>query len=329
MTLNTLSKRLTQYEEQEARSVVRLLLFNAFGIGLTEICCGALDTLSPEQQTQLETMMTQLESGVPVQYVTGMAEFYGRTFHVAEGVLIPRPETEELITAVLEKVQEAEATAKSSTDNPAESSIDSSNTLNILDIGTGSGCIAVTMGKEMPKASVTAWDISEEALTIAQDNATTLEANVTFEKVDVLKVNDTLRYDDASLRYDDASLRNDNASLRCDEGNNGHNKRWDIIISNPPYICDKEKADMKPLVLDNEPDIALFVPDEEPLLFYRTIAQYAAKTLNQNGLIAFEINPIYAAEMVAMMNELNFTNIELREDQYGKQRMLLATRTLE
>lgn len=295
MTLNTLSTRLKQYEEQEARSVVRLLLFNVFGIGLTELCCGALNALSPEQQAQLEMMMKELENGVPVQYVTGKAEFYGRDFHVSQGVLIPRPETEELIKAVLEKLS-------ASVDSPMASVVSSAATLDILDIGTGSGCIAITLAKELPHANVTAWDVSDDALTIARHNSVILEAEVKLEKVDVLRINERLSFE-----------------------NTGQSKRWNVIISNPPYICNKEKADMEALVLDNEPDIALFVPDEDPLLFYRTIANYATLALKDNGVIAFEINPIYAVEMIKMMKELSFNNIDLIEDQFGKQRILLAT----
>ncbi len=272
--LTGLAKRLSQYEEQEARSIVRLLLFDVFGLTLTDICGGALDTLSTEQQGLLETKMRRLEAGEPVQYVTGKALFAGRTFSVGPGVLIPRPETEELCQMV---ERHGRRDAK------------------ILDVGTGSGCIAITLALEMPQASVTAWDISNEALTIARENAKRLDARVDFRLQDAL-----------SPPHPAAE------------------SVWDVIVSNPPYICVNEQKDMEPHVLDHEPHEALFVPEDKPLLFYEAITRYASHALRSGGLLAFEINPLYAAEMIKMMRQYGFDVRETIEQADGRMRTVGA-----
>ena len=162
---------------------------------------------------------------------------------------------------------------------------------NILDIGTGSGCIAITLAAEIPNAQVTAWDISDDALRIASENAKRTNVHVSFEKVDVL---------------------NSQFSIL--------NFQFDVIVSNPPYICNKERAGMERNVLEHEPELALFVPDDDSLLFYRAIARYAARALKPNGQLFFEINPLYADEMQQMLCEEGFSHIEVRNDQFGKQR---------
>ena len=278
MNLSSLAHRLTQYDEQEARSIVRLLLSDCLNLSYTDICNGALDRLSPSEAERLENLMQRLEKGEPVQYVTGKAYFYDREFIVAPGVLIPRPETETLIDEVLHYCRQQEAVP-----HPT-----------ILDIGTGSGCIAVTLAKELPEANVTAWDISSDALTIAQTNADNLEAKVTFQRQDTLNPPaDTL------LLYD-------------------------IIVSNPPYICQQEAKSMEQNVLDHEPHLALFVPDDDPLLFYRAITLYAEKALRNNGLIAFEINPIYSKEIQQLLTNHSFRNANIIKDEYGKERVVTA-----
>ena len=267
-----LSKRLPQYEEQEARSIVRLLLFDVFGMTLTDICGGALDHLSDQEQSQLERLMQQLEEGAPVQYVTGKAAFADRTFRVAPGVLIPRPETEELCRMV-------------ERNSPQDA--------RILDIGTGSGCIAITLALDMPQTSVTAWDISPEALNIAQENAHLLGAAVDFQLHDALSPPEA-----------DAT--------------------WDVIVSNPPYICLNEQKDMEPHVLDHEPHQALFVPDDNPLLFYEAITRYASRALRKDGFLAFEINPLYATQTITMMKRYGFDIRETIEQADGHLRTLGA-----
>ena len=255
---------------------MRLLLNDCLNLTFTDICGGALDRLSPEEEENLKQLMHRLENGEPVQYVTGKADFYGRRFNVAPGVLIPRPETETLIDAVLQYCKQKDVT------HPT-----------ILDIGTGSGCIAITLAKELPGADVTAWDISSDALTIAQTNAKNLDANVTLQHQDALNPPaDTILYD--------------------------------AIVSNPPYICQQEAESMEGNVLDHEPHLALFVPDDNPLLFYRAITLYAEKALRSNGLIAFEINPIYSKQTQELLSTHSFHDVNITNDEYGKERILTA-----
>ena len=272
MNITGLAKRLPQYDEQEARSIVRLLLFDVFGLTLTDICGGALDSLSIEEESRLEQLMRQLEEGAPVQYVTGKALFADRTFNVRPGVLIPRPETEELCRMV-ERNCPSQAT--------------------ILDIGTGSGCIAITLALNIPQASVTAWDISREALSIAEENAHRHGATVNFQLQDALSPPEA-------------------------------EKKWDVIVSNPPYICINEQKDMEPHVLNHEPHQALFVPDDNPLLFYEAITRYAAHALSPQGFLAFEINPLYATETITMMNSYGFDIRETIEQADGHLRTIGA-----
>ena len=277
MKYESLWRRLTGiYDTDEAKAIVRFVLDVRFGLTLTDIVCGKTDHLSKTDQKVLEDLIQRLEKGEPVQYVLGVAEFCGRTFHVEPGVLIPRPETSELVQWISQE------------DGPFATSV--------LDVGTGSGCIAITLALEMPEAKVTAWDISKEALTIAQKNAKTLGANVTFEQQDIL------------------NPRNQDNSLSPNS--------WDIIVSNPPYICNQEKATMERHVLEHEPHLALFVPDDNPLRFYRAIANYAQKTLNTNGVLYFELNPLYAIDTERMVQDLGFVETEIKLDMFGKQRFL-------
>ena len=277
MKYESLWRRLTGiYDTDEAKAIVRFVLDVRFGLTLTDIVCGKTDHLSKTDQKDLEDLIQRLEKGEPVQYVLGVAEFCGRTFHVEPGVLIPRPETSELVQWISQE------------DGPFATSV--------LDVGTGSGCIAITLALEMPEAKVTAWDISKEALTIAQKNAKALGANVTFEQQDIL------------------NPRNQDNSLSPNS--------WDIIVSNPPYICNQEKATMERHVLEHEPHLALFVPDDNPLRFYRAIANYAQKTLNTNGVLYFELNPLYAIDTERMVQDLGFVETEIKLDMFGKQRFL-------
>lgn len=280
MTLTDLAKRLTSYYDiQEARGIVRLLLSDLYGMSLTDICVGALDRLTEEQTQQIEDAMLRLEKGEPVQYVTGKAHFCDRTFLVSPSVLIPRPETELLCQLIADNDQ----------------AVTGNGEIRVLDMGTGSGCIAITLALGMQNASVEAWDVSAEALNMAKSNAESLGASVSFEQIDILGLDE-------------------NNVERC----------YDIIVSNPPYICNKEAAQMEHNVLDFEPHLALFVPDEAPLLFYSAIARFARQTLKVGGALYFEINPLYADALCSMLSSLGFANVTIYVDQFGKQRFISA-----
>lgn len=283
MTYEQLWHRLTHiYEAGEAKAIVRMVLEVRFGLSLTDILCGQLDNMPEQEQQELEAMMQRLEKGEPVQYVTGLADFCGRQFHVEPGVLIPRPETEELCRWVIGRTKGL---------SPCE----------VFDIGTGSGCIAITLALELPDAKVTAWDISDAALRIASENTTRLGAHVTFEHHDILSMS--------------------HSTLRTP-----HSTKFDLIVSNPPYICTKEADEMAINVLDYEPHEALFVPDEDPLLFYRAIAQYAMTALKPQGYLFFEINALYASALCDLLSTMSFCDIEIHPDQFGKPRFLKATK---
>jgi len=272
------------YDEGEAKAIVRWVLEVHFGLTWTDIICGKVEELSPDDQTRLETILRRLAAGEPVQYVVGLADFGPRLFHVAPGVLIPRPETYELCQWIVLKRKEERGERREDSQR--------TDTLRMLDIGTGSGCIACTLAAEMAEAEVTAWDISEEALAIARENARLLGVNVTFEKVDILRVMER--------------------------------SPLDLIVSNPPYICEKERTEMERNVLEHEPETALFVPDDDPLLFYRTIAEYGRETLKRDGWLYFEINPLYVSDLQELLHVMGYHAIESKEDQYGKPRMIRA-----
>lgn len=272
MTYEQLWHRLTPiYEAGEAKAIVRNVLEMQFHLSFADILCGKVTELSADNQAELEKIMVRLEKSEPMQYVLGTAFFYGRPFHVDPGVLIPRPETTELCQWIIEAPKEG----------------------SILDIGTGSGCIAITLAIELPQSHVSAWDISEEALTIAKANASALNAHINFEKQDAL-------------------------APHIDE------RKWDIIVSNPPYIEPKERREMERNVLEYEPTIALFAPENNPIAFYQSIGNYAAQTLLPGGLLYFELNPLTANAVGFYLENIGFKDIEYREDQFHKQRFLKA-----
>ncbi len=280
MTYAELWGRLTGlYGEGEAKAIARMVFEVRYGLMLSDLLMGR-DAEVP--QDEVEWLAQRLEQGEPVQYVLGQAEFGGRWFTVTPDVLIPRPETYELCEWSL---------------SPQPSAFSLQPSPKILDIGTGSGCIAITLALALPEAEVTAWDISEKALAVARENARRLGANVTFEQVDILSPLSSLL---------------------------SPQKSFSLIVSNPPYICEKEKALMERNVLDHEPELALFVPDDDALLFYRAIARFAREALLPKGQLYFEINPTYRDELVAMLAGMGFTEIEVKADQFGKQRMLKA-----
>ncbi len=273
MTYNELCHRLAPlYGAGEARAIVRMVAEDEFGLSLTDIYMDKVSQLSADERAKFEEIITRIANYEPVQYVLGHAYFCGHKFSVAPGVLIPRPETEMLI--------------------PLTGSGHNDASFSILDIGTGSGCIAISSALEFPEARVTAWDISDIAISIARQNATSLGADINIVKQDAL--NPPI----------DIAL-------------------WDTIVSNPPYICMNEQKDMSRNVLDYEPATALFVPDNDPLLFYRAIALYATRALKSNGRLLFEINPLYIDDMAAMLTAMGYTHT-IKIDQYDKQRFIIA-----
>lgn len=222
--------------------------------------------------------MERLTRSEPVQYVLGQAEFCGRRFAVGPGVLIPRPETEDLCRWVC---ADAAARGGGATD--------------VLDIGTGSGCIAVTLALGIGGARVAAWDVSADALAAARSNAASLGAAVDFSQTDALRP-----------PRDEAA--------------------WDIIVSNPPYVCDSERDAMDSNVLDYEPPQALFVPDADPLRFYRAIGRYAATALRPGGALYFEINPMFAQRFDGLALDCGLGAAEVRPDRFGRQRLVKIKR---
>jgi len=262
------------YPETEIRSFSQLMIEKVTGFSRTEIIVNKNTQFSVEQQHEIESFIENLKNFIPIQYILGETEFYGLTFNVNESVLIPRPETEELVDWI-----------RSENDRNAS--------LNILDIGTGSGCIAISLKNVLPNSVVDAFDISDQALETARSNALRNELDVNFSKVDILNVPD-------------------------------FSKKWDIIVSNPPYVLESEKAEIQPNVLDNEPHLALFVPDNDPLLFYRSIAQFSLRQLKPEGKLYFEINRQYGKATIDLLAEYGFTDIELRKDISGNDRMVKA-----
>lgn len=265
------------YDEREAKSIARMVFEQRFGLSLTDICMGKDKQLSEKTHSETEKIAERLLQNEPVQYVLGCETFCGRTFKVRPGVLIPRPETAGLIELM------------ASLRDPKRTSTD------ILDIGTGSGCIAVTSALDIPGADVTAWDIADEALATAAENAKELGAQVRIVRQDAL----------------------------CPPEDNG---LWDFVVSNPPYICDRERAEMSRNVLDHEPATALFVPDDDPLKFYRAIARYSRLALRPGGWLLFEINPLYADDMQTMLTDEHFDRISISDDMFGRKRFAMAQR---
>ncbi|MBR6198294.1 MAG: peptide chain release factor N(5)-glutamine methyltransferase [Bacteroidaceae bacterium] len=263
-------------EENEATAITFLLFEKLAGMDKMKVLMG--DEIPKETENLIMEAANRVAQGEPVQYVIGETDFYGLTFNIAKGALIPRPETEELVEWGISSLNGEKAV-----------------TGKILDIGTGSGCIAISVAKNT-EATVEAWDISDDALSIATDNAKKNGVNVAFRKVDVLNFMPTDK---------------DRGEYCC-------------IFSNPPYICNSESEDMENNVLDYEPHIALFVPDSDPLLFYRKIAEIGKELLMNDGMLFFEINRRFGKETVDMLTHLGYSDIELRQDQFGNDRMVKA-----
>ena len=310
------------YDAGEAQAIVRTVLDVEYGMTLTDIICGKVNELPADEGRKLEEIIIRLQKGEPVQYVLGEADFAGRPFHVEPGVLIPRPETAELCQWIEEDM--AVKSTVSSEDFSEDSPQATDDARQILDICTGSGCIAITLGLNIPNSEVTGWDISEDALRIAQGNVEMLKArNVRIEYQDALALQKAAETDNEKMK-----VNADKEVVKPKgEAKTPSTQKWDMIVSNPPYICEKEKADMEKNVLEHEPSIALFVPDENPLKFYRAIAEYASSALKPGGALYFEINPIYEKETRKMLQSLGFKDIETKEDAFGKKRMMRAKST--
>lgn len=263
------------YSAQEAANLSRIVCCEMLGQSAVDYYLGKDMILSSNEVKELESILSRLCKFEPVQYIQGTARFLQRTFRVAPGVLIPRPETEELVEAVLREVSPVSR---------------------ILDIGTGSGCIAITLSKELPEAGVTAWDISEDALSVARANNDALQAKVRFYRRDVL-------------------------AYQAEKG-----ECYDVIVSNPPYVTEAEKCEMEHNVLDWEPSLALFVPDNDPLLFYRRIAELSSALLAPGGRLFFEINRAFGQAVAVMLREKGYANPRIIKDISGNDRIVIAER---
>lgn len=262
------------YIENEIDSLFFIALEYVTSISKIEYILQKEEEISEEKLIELKFILEELTKNKPIQYITKNAYFYGLNFYVNEKVLIPRQETNELVDWVL-------------------MSVTHSKPIKILDIGTGSGCIAITLKKNLPLSEVFAIDISNEAIQVAQKNANDNEVEINFLQKNILEINDL-------------------------------QKKIDIIISNPPYVRELEKLEMAPNVLDNEPHLALFVPDNNPLLFYEKITEIALKNLTEDGMLFFEINQYLSAETKKMIENKGFKNVTLRKDLQENYRMILA-----
>ena len=299
MTYHDICQRLTPlYGPQEAKAMTRMLLEDLFSLSFADILCGATEHLSDADTLRLQQSVARLLDSEPLQYVTGTAFFCGHPFHVAPGVLIPRPETEWIVDTAVDLV--------------------TSSAPRILDIGTGSGCIATSISLALADRHcyTEAWDISEDALRIAADNAERLGAEVKFRRRDALRLEEE--------KSEEMRLEEEKGGAEVLIADNASSASWDIIVSNPPYICNREAADMHANVLRHEPHLALFVPDTDPLLFYRAIASYAMRSLRKGGWLLFECNTLYAHDTAQMASDMGFAASVVEDDCFGKPRFVKA-----
>jgi release factor glutamine methyltransferase len=280
---DNLLQQITAYESQEAKEIVFWLMDFYLGIKKIDI----LSDKSFEKAIDWTNIIERLNNNEPIQYILGETEFYGRRFLVNNSVLIPRPETEELVKYIVDKQKNQFPVI--------------SNQLSILDIGTGSGCIAISIAKELPNFKVSAYDISKKALETAKKNAELNKADVTFEKIDILKpsfIHSLIQY---PLRHS-----------------------FNIIVSNPPYVMKQEIDRMQKNVLDFEPHLALFVEDSEPLIFFQAIANFAFNNLTDNGLVVVEINEALGEETANVFRRKGFSKVEIIKDIHQKDRFVSA-----
>jgi release factor glutamine methyltransferase len=267
------------YDTKEIDSLCMIILAEITGTSSAKIKAFPELQIPEEQSSKIDQIMIRLKTGEPIQYILGHTEFFGLPFKVNPSVLIPRPETEELVEWIISSVENSQLAAG-----------------NILDIGTGSGCIAISLKKNL-NAQVSAFDISDTALNTAKQNAELNDVNINFIHADILNIESEIE-----------------------------NSKFKIIVSNPPYVTPEDKKQMHLNVTDFEPHNALFVPEDDPLIFYKAIADFAAKHLEKGGLLFFEINESYGEEMIRLLNSWSFINIELRKDMSGKSRMIKAVK---
>ncbi len=272
------------YGNQEVSSFFYILIQHFLGLEKFVLALQPQLVVSDEEEAPLFDALSKLKQDIPIQYITGETEFMDLTFRVRPNVLIPRPETEDLVRWILDDYKQLTTTE--------------AKPIHILDIGTGSGCIPVSLAKNLENCEVKALDISLDALEVAKTNALSNEVQVDFFKGNILTGVPEL----------------------------GLPSNFDIIVSNPPYVRQLEKKEMHANVLAHEPEIALFVTDEDPLLFYKAIAQFAKKHLAGNGCLYLEINQYLAAELQELLESYNFKRIELRKDIFGKDRMIKVSR---
>ena len=320
----------TSYDDGEARAIARILIEELFGLSYTDIVCGATEQLSADDTLRLDTAVRRIEQGEPLQHVLGYADFCGNRFCVNGSVLIPRPETEWLVNEgakLMDGCIASDETQHKAPHSPKR----------ILDIGTGSGCIAISLKLRLGDAYVEAWDISEEALRTAESNAQALKAEVVFRKRDALKAEVVFRKRDALKAEEECCSEEESLqggalvssaptgqvmdSINYSEANILA-APWDLIVSNPPYICDSERSAMDDNVLLHEPHTALFVPDDDPLRFYRAIARYALLTLNTSGSLLFECNTRYAEATGTMLRDMGFEEVTVSDDCFSLPRFV-------
>lgn len=266
----------SHFSDSEIRGLANIICNDVLNISTVQLHVGKYTDLSADKVQKMQDIIIRLLQHEPIQYIIGHASFCGLTFIVSPSVLIPRPETEELVRLI-------------ASENTGQSYI--------LDIGTGSGCIAISLSHLLPDANVTAWDVSEDALNVARENNRQLKTTASFRLQDVF---------DASLDVSPAS--------------------WNVIVSNPPYVTQSEKADMQQEVLEHEPDIALFVADDDPLKYYKRIVRLATNGLKAGGRLYFEINQHYGQEVVQLLQSLSFKDIRLLKDLYNNDRIVTAIR---
>jgi release factor glutamine methyltransferase len=279
----------TIYPITEIDSFFFLLLEEYLGFRRVDIVLKSDFKINQQTLNLLQSATKQLEQELPLQYIIGKTEFYGLPFVVNKHVLIPRPETEELVAWVVSE------SSRFKTFNTSTKQTTETKQLKILDIGTGSGCIPVSLKKQLPFAEISAIDISNDALTVAKKNAVLNNVDIHFILQDILK---TVALD----------------------------QHYDIIISNPPYVRELEKKELKNNVLKNEPHLALFVENDNPLIFYDKIAELAKNYLNKNGLLFFEINQYLGTETIHLVNEKGLKNIQLKKDMFGNDRIIVASK---
>lgn len=273
--LTNIGERLSDtFSQNEKRQISRMFLLNYLGVQSSEILLKKDEEVSEETLLRIEEDINRINDGEPVQYVLGTTYFYGFEMKIDPRALIPRPETEELVDWIFKELK--------------------TKTPKILDVGTGSGCIALALKAGFPKGEVYGTDIQQDALDLAIDNARLMRLEVDFEQTDALNLAD---------QYKD---------------------KWDIIVSNPPYVPERDKVLMKSHVLDYEPHSALFVPDNDPLKFYKAITEYANNHLNEEGKLFFEINENMADEIKEVLTLNGFSKVEVRKDLQEKDRMICA-----